>query len=326
MEGEEPWMEELKRAVRTRGELSQELGRSIPPVNYPIFLPRPFLARIKKAGPESALWKQFVPDKRENSPRGKEDPIGDGLHNPVGNVIHRYRNRALLMPSPHCPVACRYCFRKNELYGQKALFAPSLSGAYDYIEKHPEINEVILSGGDPLILGDGKLEKIFRRLSTITHVADVRIHTRFPVVLPERITTEFLALLGQWAREFRFFHLVIHTNHGSELEDTRVSRALRALGKVPIHLLSQSVLLREVNDSPQALQELFEGLLHLGVRPYYLHFPDPVKGGAHFLLGREKSGGIYGALQRELPGWAIPKFVVDSPGGKIPVAKSLPGA
>ena len=306
------WTDELKDAVRSSGELAALLGRDVAEVPYPVILPRSLLEKIAASGEGSALWRQFVPDARESEREGFDDPIGDRLRSPLPQIVHRYKNRLLLMPTSACPVVCRYCFRKNELAPTDELFRPNLEKALIYIASHPEVDEVILSGGDPLVLGDEKLAYLFGRLAHISHVKDLRIHTRAPVVLPGRVSEEFLALIGRYTPRFRFFHIVVHANHASEI-DRPVASALRALVSTGAAVLSQSVLLRSVNDSAEALVALVRSLLDCGVRPYYLHHPDEVSGGGHFCLGRDEGLAIYASLKGQLPGWAVPKYVVDSP-------------
>ena len=308
------WRDEMKGAVRSGAELAALLGRDIAEVPYPVIVPRPLLERIAASGEGSALWRQFVPDGRERGQGGFGDPIGDRLKSPLPQIVHRYKNRLLLMPTPVCPVACRYCFRKNELSPTDALFRPNLEEALAYIASRPEVDEVILSGGDPLVLDEEKLDYLFGRLARMEHVKDLRIHTRMPVVVPGRVFGEFLLLVGRYAPRFRFFHIVIHANHASEI-DKEVASALGALVSTPAAVLSQSVLLRGVNDCTEDLVALVHALLECGVRPYYLHHPDEVKGGGHFCVGREEGLVIYRSLKRELPGWAVPKYVIDSPEG-----------
>ena len=318
------WRDELVGAVKTRSELEAFLGKEIPKVNYPLFLPVSLLEKIKRAGETSPLWKQFVPDSRENESWGLDDPIGDHFYSPTAQVVHRYPGRMLLMPTPVCPVVCRYCFRKNELHGDDDLFGPGLEKAFSYMENHPEISEVILSGGDPLMMSDGKLASILQRFRKIKSVKDLRIHTRMPLIVPSRVTDEFLKMIETHSKDFRFFHLAVHANHADEF-DRKVSKALHALVETKIAILSQSVLLKGVNDSKKALLDLIHKFLEHRIRPYYLHHPDTVRGGKHFFLSMVEGEKIYREVKKELPGWALPRYVVDSPSGtgKINVEKAL---
>ena len=318
------WRDEIKDAVKTQQALEEFLNKKIPKTKFPLFLPRSFLMLIKKAGENSPLWKQFIPDKREDSPWGVKDPIGDHLRTPIGHIVHRYSSRVLLMPSPLCPIACRYCFRKHLLNYDDKLFSQGLKVAFSYIRQNRNISEIILSGGDPLILEDQKLKFILDHLSEIPSVKDIRIHTRTPIILPNRITSKFLTLIHFYKERFRFFHIVIHANHATEINDN-VKTALKNILKAGISLLSQSVLLKGVNDSDADLINLIEAFLDCGVRPYYLHHPDKVQGGEHFFLNLEEGEKIYSALKAKVSGWAIPKYVVDSPKavGKINVEKAL---
>ena len=312
--GAEAWRRELAGAVRSEGDLAGILGRPVPETGYPLLVPRRLAERIRAAGEGSPLWRQFVPDRGERSDWGLADPIGDHARSPVPRLVHRYRDRALLMPTHACPVACRHCFRKNELSLDDALFRPGLDDAFAYLRAHPEVREVILSGGDPLVLADGALDALLARIRALPSVRDARIHTRVPVVLPSRATPALASLLGRHARSFRFLHVVVHANHASEI-DADGARALGSLAASGAGVLAQSVLLKGVNDSPDALLSLFGRLLDLGVRPYYLHHPDRVRGGERFHLGFAEGLRIWRAVRGRLPGWAAPRYVADSPEG-----------
>lgn len=308
------WKKELKEAVKTSSALEEILKSKIPKTNYPLFIPKKLALKIYKAGPQSILWKQFVPHKDEASPLGMEDPIGDHAHSKEGRIIHRYKNRLLFLPTPNCPVICRYCFRKNELAEPDSLFEGQLKETLAYLKKHPEVNEVILSGGDPLIMNDEKLEALFKAFASLGTIKYLRLHTRTPIVLPSRVTDSLCDLLNKYGKVFNKVIMALHLNHIVEV-DQEVKDAILKLKNSGIELLSQSVLLKEINDDIESLKNLFMGLVDLGVRPYYLHHPDRVKGGMHFYLSLTEGRMLYHALRDLLPGWSLPTYVIDIPGG-----------
>jgi lysine 2,3-aminomutase len=308
------WKQELKEAIKTSSALEEILKEKIPKINYPLLIPKKLAVKIYKAGPESILWKQFVPLKDETSELGMEDPIGDHAHSKEGRIIHRYKNRLLFLPTPNCPVICRYCFRKNELAKPDSLFEGQLKETIAYLKEHPEVNEVILSGGDPLIMNDEKLESLFKAFASIGTIKYLRLHTRTPIVLPSRVTSSLCDLLNKYGHVFNKVILALHLNHIDEV-DRDVIESIQKLKNSGVELLSQSVLLKDINDDIQSLKNLFIGLSDLGVRPYYLHHPDRVKGGMHFYLSLTEGRMLYHALRDQLPGWSLPQYVIDIPGG-----------
>lgn len=279
---------------------------------YPVFIPRSLAAKIKNS---DALFREFVPSIEELSPKGMEDPIGDRDHQRAPQLIHRYPSRALFTPTSVCPVLCRYCFRKNELSPQDEIFSPEFNETLRYLQDHKEISEIIFTGGDPLTLSNEKITTYLEAFSKISHIRDIRFHTRYPVILPERLDSGFSELIKRFALHFRTMTLAIHANHRDEF-DSATDAAIRKIVELPLQVLTQTVLLRGVNDDPQVLKELIEHFLDLKIRPYYLHHPDPVKGAQHFMLSLEEGRRIYGALRPCLPGWAIPQYVIDVPGGE----------
>jgi lysine 2,3-aminomutase len=323
------WTSEFKVAFKSVNDLYQFLGEEFSPrlslveKTYPVFIPRKLAEKIKKLGPESALAKEFLPSETELDEElnsfGFEDPIGDKNFFKAPQLIHRYENRALFAPTTICPVHCRYCFRKNELNADEELFQNDFSATLDYLKSHPEISEIIFTGGDPLTLSNEKLEKILSSFSEIKSIRDIRFHTRYPVIMPERIDRGLIGVLSKFADIFRTLTIAVHANHIEEF-DEEARLAIRKLADIKVQLLSQTVLLNGVNDSSQDLVTLFEEFINLKVRPYYLHHPDRVKGGMHFYLPLEKGRSLYGSLRDKLPGWAIPHYVIDIPGGhgKVP--------
>ena len=270
--------------------------------------------------------RQFVPSAAEliQRPEDKLDPIGDDTHAPVPGLTHRYPDRVILHVTKTCEVYCRFCFRR-ETVGETGHLPPDkLDAALDYIARTPAISEVILTGGDPLVLSARRIADLLARLATIAHVAVVRLHTRVPVVAPDRITDALIAAL----RLHPAVWVVVHTNHADELTpDARA--ALGRLADAGVPLLSQSVLLRGVNDSADTLEALFRALIRLRVKPYYLHHCDLARGAGHFRTTIAKGQSIMAALRGRLSGTAVPTYVLDIPGGfgKVPIGPDylLPG-
>jgi lysine 2,3-aminomutase len=307
------WQYEFKDSFRSSKELSNFLNIDLPQTPYKTFIPKFFAEKIKEAGPKSALWKQFVPDTQElETSTGLVDPIGDQLFEQKGGIIHRYKSRLLYNPTTVCPINCRYCFRKNELDQNLDTFKPSLSELALYLEKNLEVEEVILTGGDPLILSDQKLDEIFRLISSYKHIRYLRLHSRTPIILPSRLNTSLLNIFNKYEDCFDSISLVIHTNHESELNED-LQENLIPFKK--FNIMAQSVLLKGINNNEKTLIQLFKKMNTFGIRPYYLHHPDKVKGAMHFYLSIEDGRKIYGKLRDDLPGWLIPHYIVDSSSG-----------
>lgn len=284
---------------------------------YPFFLPLDLAQEIIRLGPKSFLWKQFIPSLEEintlTQVNGLLDPIGDQKNHVAPQLIHRYNNRVLFLPTTKCPIQCRYCFRKNELHQtgpQQQLFSPNFDMTLNYLKNHPEIEEIIFTGGDPLILNDSKIDDYLSQFAQIPHLKFIRFHTRFLTSIPERINSNFLELLNFWSKRFTL-SLMIHTNHLSEWYRPTHLQVLSQLAKLPIHLGSQTVLLKY--HQVQDLVDLFKFLITHQVKPYYLHHPDRVKGAMHFFISENEGMKIYQELRQHLPGWAIPHYVQDSP-------------
>ncbi len=321
----ESWNDEIRSAIRCSKELLSFLSDDYSELqtahskNFPLFIPLKLAMLIKNKGPQSALWRQFVPHSIEDAPSNGQDsytdPIGDQVHMQQGQLIHRYRNRALFLPTSKCPVICRYCFRKNELYDPKLeLLKPNFKLTKNYILEHPEIEEIIFSGGDPLMLSNSKINFYAQEFHTLD-INFLRFHTRFPIIIPSRIDSQFCLLMEKLESKYKRVSLAIHVNHIEELDRKDVLDAIKRLKKTGIQLLSQTVLLNGINDCPQSLKTLFLKLGEIGITPYYLHHPDKVSGGEHFLLSIERGRNIYQQLQGELPGWCLPKYILDIPHG-----------
>jgi lysine 2,3-aminomutase len=268
--------------------------------------------------PGDAIWMQCIPDIRELEDETQvADPLAEGVLSPVPGLIHRYPDRAVLLVSNRCPVYCRFCMRKRHVgcTGDVPLDPVSLEKAFTYIRSTPAIRDVILSGGDPLMLDDASLHQILVRLREIRHVKIIRIGTRIPVTLPERVTPELCRMLSL----FHPLYINTHFNHPDEITEAS-TRACGLLADAGIPLGNQSVLLRGVNDDITIMRDLMTGLLELRVKPYYIHQMDLIKGTSHFRTPVSQGLEIIRALRGHVSGMAVPHYVIDLPEGKGKVA------
>ncbi|WGL15666.1 EF-P beta-lysylation protein EpmB [Microbulbifer bruguierae] len=281
---------------------------------FQLRVPRPYLSRIRPGDPEDPLLLQVLPTGRELQPTPgfSDDPLEEANANPIPGVVHKYRGRLLLITAGQCAVNCRYCFRRAFPYGDNHLNRQQWQQALDYIRTQAELREVILSGGDPLVLSDRQLSWLGAELAQIPQLDKLRIHTRLPLVAPSRITQEFL----DWFAGSRLKPvLVLHCNHANEI-DREVRQALGKLKAAGVTLLNQSVLLRGVNDSEDALAALSETLFDAGVLPYYLHQLDRVQGAAHFEVSDERARALVESIRQRLPGYLVPRLVREVPAEK----------
>jgi lysine 2,3-aminomutase len=269
--------------------------------------------------PDDPIGRQFIPDPAELRTAAFEraDPIGDDALSPVKGVVHRYADRALLKPLLICPVYCRFCFRREHVGPDGGVLTEAeLEAAYAWFATHPAVTEVILTGGDPLMLSPRRLGAIVTRLSAMPHIETIRIHSRVPVADPERLTGDLTAAM----ETDRSMWLVVHANHASEFTQAAAAalRRVRALG---IPLLGQSVLLRGVNDSATALEALFRAMIANRMKPYYLHQLDAAPGTARFHVPIEQGRALLASLRGRVTGLAWPTYVIDIPGGfgKVPL-------
>jgi lysine 2,3-aminomutase len=274
---------------------------------------------IDRSHANDPIARQFVPDERELDQRPEEraDPIGDMEHEAVPGVVHRYADRVLLKLTHVCPVYCRFCFRREMVGpGGETLTGDTLDRAIDYIRQNAGILEVIMTGGDPLMLAPRRIANVTRRLAEIPHVRVLRWHSRVPVVDPERVTPELVAAL----RGERAVYVGIHANHARELSPA-ARAAIARLADAGLVLVSQTVLLKGVNDDAATLAELFTELVALRVKPYYLHHADLAPGTAHFRTSIAEGQAIMRALRGRISGLALPTYILDVPGGygKVPV-------
>ena len=288
---------------------------------YALAVPPALAALIDPADPADPIARQFLPDAREleRAPHENDDPIGDDLKSPVRGLVHRYPDRALLKLVSVCAVYCRFCFRREMVGpGAAGLDEAAFADALAYIRAHPEIWEVVVTGGDPLALSPRRLAQATRALADIAHVKVLRWHSRLPVAAPERVSDAMAAALTQGHDKTVF--VAVHANHARELTpDARA--ACRRLHAAGVSLVGQSVLLKGVNDDADALAALMRAMVEARIKPYYLHHPDAAPGTAHFRVPIARGQALMRALRARVSGLALPTYVLDLPGarGKIPV-------
>ena len=321
------WQRELAHAIHDPAELLRalELDPALLPAartaakSFPLRVPLGFVARMRKGDPDDPLLRQVLPlaAEFEPVPGFVSDPVGDQAMQAAPGVLHKYQGRALLIVTGVCAVHCRYCFRREFPYAEVCADADSWQPALAYLASDTSIREVILSGGDPLALSDRRLGVLLAALDRIPHLKRLRIHSRLPVVLPERVDEVLLKLLAQIRLQSV---LVIHANHPREMDEA-VQAALMQLATAGVTLLNQSVLLRGVNDTAATLVELSEALFAARVMPYYLYLLDRVRGSAHFEVKDAKASAIMKKLRQQLPGYLVPRLVREQPGqpAKTPV-------
>jgi len=289
--------------------------------SFALRVPRGFIGRMRRGDPDDPLLRQILPIDREMISVGgfTADPVGELSSPPVDSVLHKYRGRALVIVTGACAIHCRYCFRRHFPYVDHGAAVGNPEAAIARITVDPGINEVVLSGGDPLTMADLRLERLARSLAAAPHVRRLRIHTRLPIVLPQRVD----ATLASWIGDLGLpVVVVVHANHANEI-DGNVRRALAALDAAGATLLNQAVLLAGVNDSADALADLSEALFESGVLPYYLHLLDPVEGAAHFEVPEEEARLLHTELTNRLPGYLVPRLVREVAGAPAKVGVDL---
>ncbi len=318
--GAATWQRELAAGYRDPAELLRDLGLSASDIpgdvprrcTFPLRVPRAYARRMRRGDPHDPLLRQVLPTSAEAHamPGFDCDPVGDQASLAVPGLLHKYHGRVLLLASAACAVHCRYCFRRHFPYREAGGGTGDLTQALDYVAARSDLREVILSGGDPLVLPDERLRDLVRRLEAIPHLQRLRIHSRLPVVLPSRVDDALLS----WLRASRLqVVLVIHANHGNEI-DGETAAALTRLRDTGITLLNQSVLLRGVNDDAGELAVLSEKLFAAGVLPYYLHLLDRVQGAAHFEVPAGRARTLHRELRARLPGYLVPRLVQEVAG------------
>ncbi len=279
---------------------------------FPLRVPEAFASRIEKSNPNDPLLRQVLPigDELSHYDGFSDDPVGDLSSVKQTGLLHKYYGRVLLINTGACAIHCRYCFRRNFPYADLKLNKLQENTVIETIKNDESIKEVILSGGDPLILNDARLEKLFDAFAEIPTLKRIRIHTRLPIVLPDRVTEELLIILKKSPKKII---VVIHCNHANEIDED-VAKACLRLTSAGVTLLNQSVLLSGVNDSAAALCELSERLFEVGVLPYYLHFLDKANGTGHFQVSEREALALLNTVQNQLSGYLVPKLVTEQAG------------
>jgi len=314
-----PWQTTLSQAITEPQQLLRELRlpQSLLPLAlrassaFKLRVPRGFLARMRQGDPHDPLLRQVLPlgEELHRTPGYSLDPLAELNTMPAAGVLHKYQGRVLLTLTGACAIHCRYCFRRHYPYND-ANPRRDHDKTIDYLRRQPALREVILSGGDPLSVSDSRLAGLVASIETIAQVKRLRIHSRLPIVVPERIDPSLL----EWMSATRLqIVLVIHSNHANEL-DSNVDRAMKQLRQTGVTLLNQSVLLRGINDRPGVLVDLSERLFEADVLPYYLHQLDPVQGAAHFAVGDQDARILIEEMRGQLPGYLVPRLVREHPG------------
>jgi lysine 2,3-aminomutase len=317
------WQKILRESVDSLEKLAQRYGEDVIDVealepafdNFQMRLTPAALEQIKEVG--DPMWRQYVPTVEElDIQDGIIDSLDEDADSPVPNITHRYPDRVLFLVSPVCATYCRFCTRRRKVGDPEKIPLNQYESAFAYIREHPEIRDVILSGGDPMMLSDRRLEYLFENLRAIPHIEIIRIGSRITSHLPERITPEFCEIV----KKYHPIYMNTHFNHPAELTPAAVA-ALGRLADAGVPLGCQTVLLRGVNDDPAIMKELMQKLLKARVRPYYIYMADQVAGGEHFRTTVQKGLEIVQALRGWTSGLAVPHFVIDAPGGggKVPL-------
>lgn len=317
----QPWQWQLANGITSAAELGRLLGISLQDETseFPMLVPHAFAARMEAGNPQDPLLKQVLPTpaERETVPGYVHDAVGDDAARRQTGLLQKYAGRVLVIVSGACAVNCRYCFRRHFPYGD---FQPD-SAAWDHIietvSRDPTVREVILSGGDPLVLSDRRMAALMTRLNAIEQVDTIRLHTRLPVVIPDRVTDELLDVIASSPKQVV---IVLHTNHANEI-DERLTQACQQLRRAGAFLLNQSVLLAGINDDADALANLSRRLFAAGALPYYLHQLDPVAGAAHFDVGDARALQLVDEIRTQLPGYLVPALVreVEGAPSKVPL-------
>lgn len=314
------WMTELGHGYRRPAEVIDALGLDpglLPAAeaghqDFAVRVPRGFVARMRPGDPDDPLLRQVLPlaEEQQPDPAFTADPVGDLDAQTAPGVLHKYHGRALLIATGACAINCRYCFRRHFPYADAHAAREQWQPALAYLREQTEVSEAILSGGDPLTLPDTRLSPLAESLAAIPHLQRLRVHSRLPVVLPERVDPPLLA----WLAGTRLQPvMVLHANHANEL-DASVAAACARLREAGVTLLNQAVLLRGINDSVPALRALSERLFALGVMPYYLHQLDRVAGATHFLVTEARARTLVAELTDQLPGYLVPRLAREDAG------------
>jgi lysine 2,3-aminomutase len=319
----ELWQEMIRQSIHSVDQLVEKFNISR---DIAAKLDKFFQARINPyylsliRYPGDPIWLQCVPDEKElEDIDGPEDPLNEDDMSPVPNITHRYPDRALFLVTSQCGLYCRFCTRKRKVGNSNKISLRNLESAFNYLAQHTEISDVILSGGDPLMHTDAMLEKILIRLREIKHIKVIRLGTKMPCVLPQRITPKLCNML----KKYHPIYVNTHFNHPWEITEES-TKACNMLSDAGIPVGNQCVLMKDVNDNPDTMKELMKGLLAIRVRPYYIYQADLTKGANHFRTPIEVGLNIMDKLRGHISGLAVPQFVIDAPGGggKIPLLQN----
>ncbi|MCF6281375.1 MAG: EF-P beta-lysylation protein EpmB [Candidatus Polarisedimenticolaceae bacterium] len=323
------WQKSMAEVITDPADLFRQLALDpmlIPGANsaaekFSLRVPRRYVDLMAKGDLDDPLLRQILPISQELAvcEGFSDDPVGDANSVAEHGLLHKYHGRVLLITTAACAIHCRFCFRRNFSYSDHLADPVHWHKTVAYIASHPEIHEVILSGGDPLMMSDQRLSGMLQLVATIGHVKRIRIHSRMPVVLPERITPPLLELFAQSRLKVV---MVLHSNHPNEVVDD-LAEATKQLTRVGVTLLNQSVLLKGVNDDSSILAALSEQLFAIGVMPYYLHLLDRAQGVAHFEVSEDNASKLYHQLMAKLPGYLVPRMVREIEGALAKVPLSL---
>jgi len=309
---ESGWQGSLRRAARSMDQILEYTGiprtsvSGLDRSDFPAFATLEYLDRVERGNAADPLLLQVLPLEQERAPsQWSLDPVGDRNSEVVPGLLHKYAGRMLMVLTGACAVHCRYCFRQHFPYSEIPKSVKEWEGALDHIRREPSIQEVLLSGGDPLMIVDEKLEWLVEQLDGIPHLRRLRIHTRLPIMIPWRVQETML----RWLQSTRLSKwIVLHVNHPHEIDEA-VTLAIERLKHAGCQLLNQSVLLQGINDDVTTLVRLSERLLDVGVMPYYLHQLDPVRGAAHFEVDENRGRHLVEEMRRMLPGYGVPLYV-----------------
>ena len=311
------WQQELARSFSDPVHLLDHLGLERKLCDhratacFAFRVPRPFAARMRRGDPQDPLLLQVLPLGEENTeaPGFSSDPVGDRQAQAAPGLIHKYHGRALLITTGACAVHCRYCFRREYPYHDNQLTGRRLQAVLMYLHNEPSIQEIILSGGDPLVMSNAKLDTLIAALADIPHLRRLRVHSRLPVVLPTRVDGGLIEALTSSRLQTL---MVVHINHANEIDDD-VRVAIDMLKRAGLLVLNQSTLLAGINDDLDTLTELQEQLFEAGILPYYLHLLDRAHGTAHFEVPESSAKALHEGLRRRLPGYLVPRLARDHP-------------
>lgn len=314
------WSQHLSQAITSLPELIKHLGLPESLIeqgieaqqSFKLLVPRPYLSRIEHGNLSDPLLLQILPSSAEmQTVLGySKDPLEEADHNPQKAIVHKYKRRLLVITTGTCAVNCRYCFRRHFPYGDNQLAQAEWQSVIDYLKVHPDVNEVILSGGDPLMMKDALLANKVRQIEALPQIKRLRIHSRLPVVIPARVCDEML----DWINESRLDIIMVwHINHANEI-DEELAQAAFKLKQAGVTVLNQGVLLKGINDTVEAQVNLSEAVFDAGILPYYMFTLDPVEGAAHFDITIEDAQKLMGKVAAELPGYLVPKLAKEIPG------------